>query len=195
MTERDVALLDARGFLVRNDDGVVDERFDLAAVAPEESRRHQTADGTRAQESETHVRRVAARADADGDVACDSERFDLTLEDVLVAVVVGDGGQNRSVRRERDGWPAAPLALIAPHELSGQVLRVGGAAAVAEEEHLVAARDGTHAGVDELFERFENGAAEAQLELGAVAQPALDVVHEPLSARAGARPRSAQPQA
>jgi hypothetical protein len=85
---------------------------------------------------ELDVRGVAAGADAERDVAGRSERFDLALEDPVVAVVVADRGQNRRVGGERDGRPAASLAHVAADELGGQVLSVGGAATVAEQSSL-----------------------------------------------------------
>jgi hypothetical protein len=50
-------------------------------------------------------------------------------------------GQDGAVGGERDGAELGPLAFEAADELGGEVLRVGGRAAVAAGQHLAAAGD------------------------------------------------------
>src|SRR5213078_5230259 len=83
-----------------------------------------------------HARGAAAGGDGERDVAPDAERAHLAREHLVVAVVVGDGGERRGVGGERDGSQRLPFALEPPDELRREVLRVGGAAAVAEEEEF-----------------------------------------------------------
>ena len=84
------------------------------------------------------ARRRAARRDRDRDVAAAPERAHLLREHVGVAVVVGDRGERRAVGREGDRRQRRPLDHEAVHELRRDVLRIGRAATVAEEEHLAA---------------------------------------------------------
>src|SRR3989442_6416079 len=63
------------------------------------------------------VRGIAAGADADGHVARTAQRLDLPGEDFGEVIVVGDAGELRLVRRERDRRQRLPLAAVAPDEL------------------------------------------------------------------------------
>ena len=85
-----------------------------------------------------HVRRVAAGADADQHVARPAERLHLPREDPVEAAVVGVGGQERGVGRQRDRRQPRPLEVLRQpaDELGGHVLAVGGAAPVAAEQQL-----------------------------------------------------------
>ncbi len=81
-----------------------------------------------------------------------AERLDLPREHPIERVVVGDAGQHAGVGRQRDGGQRGALALKAAHQLGGHVLRVGGAAAIAEDEQLAATvqrRDNRRRGRDD----------------------------------------------
>ena len=76
---------------------------------------------------------------ADEHVALAAERANLPLEHLLEAVVVADRGQRRGVGGERDGGERRAVVDEASDEFGGDVLGVGGAAAVAGEQDLAAA--------------------------------------------------------
>ncbi len=81
-------------------------------------------------------------ADADDDVAGPAERLDLAREDLLEGEVVGDGREGRGVGRQGDGRQRPSVPAEAAHQLGREVLRVGGAAAVAEDDQLAAGLEG-----------------------------------------------------
>src|SRR6185437_1639929 len=71
-------------------------------------------------------------------VAAPAQALDLTGKHLLIAVVIGDRRQRRSVGRERDRRVSRPVQLVAAGDFGGDVLCVAGAAAVADEQELVA---------------------------------------------------------
>ena len=79
-------------------------------------------------------------------VAGAADRFDLAREQALVAVVVADRGEHRGVGGQREGGQARAVVGEPADQLAGQMLRVGGAAAVAGEQDLVAAAQRVDAG-------------------------------------------------
>ena len=133
----DVRLLDAGRLGRRGLDAHVGGAPQRAAVRAGEADRRQAAPAGRLEAGE-HVRRAAARGDPDRDVARGAERLHLAREDAVVAVVVGDRRDGGGVVGERQGRERAPLGEESPHELGGDVRRVGRAASVAEGEHLPA---------------------------------------------------------
>jgi len=60
-----------------------------------------------------------------------AEGFNLARENAFEAIVVGDGGEDGGVRGESDGAHGGAIVDQAADELSGNVLGVGSAAAVA----------------------------------------------------------------
>lgn len=82
---------------------------------------------------------VAARSERDDEVAGLGEAGDLAGEDVVVAVVVADAGEERAVAVERDGRERAAILLVAADEFGGEMLGLGRAAAVAADKEFVAA--------------------------------------------------------
>src|SRR5207249_9138902 len=81
-----------------------------------------------------YARRAAARRDGQRHVAALAERAHLPGEHLLVAIVIRDCGEGGRVGGERHGRKRRPFAREAPDELRRDVLGVGRAAAVAEEE-------------------------------------------------------------
>src|SRR3989454_8418229 len=134
--DQDVRLLDARRVRARGHaQAEIDQAGERPAVAAGE------ADGLDAElpahlDRAQYARGAAAGGDGERDVAPGAERAHLAREHLVVAVVVGDGGERRGVGGECDGGQRPPLALEPPDELRREVLRVGGATAVAEEEKL-----------------------------------------------------------
>ena len=74
---------------------------------------------------------VAGGGDADQNVAGTSECAHLFAEYVVETIVVADGGQGGSVRRQRDRGQFHALFFKASGHFGGEVLRVGSRTAVA----------------------------------------------------------------
>jgi hypothetical protein len=71
--------------------------------------------------------------------------LDLAREEVLVAVVVADRRHHGVSTVSAKARQPRTVEGEAAHHLAGEVLGVGGAAAVAHEQQLVAAAKGLHA--------------------------------------------------
>lgn len=149
MAERDVAFLNAGRDARRNDERMIDERCELAArpAGPGDGDHAAGACGLNPFE---HIRRIAARADADGDVALLAVREDLPGEEFIVPVVVGDAGDGGDIGGQRDGRERRPFPLIAADEFRRDMRGVGGAAAVAEQQNFMSCAKG---GDEELRDR------------------------------------------
>jgi hypothetical protein len=65
---------------------------------------------------------VARSGEPDHYVAGLTEGFNLAREYRLVPVVIADGRKNGSIRRERDGCPAASFAAETSDDLGGKML-------------------------------------------------------------------------
>src|SRR5215212_4347607 len=94
--DEDVALLDARRRVGGDDNAVVAQRRHVAArAAGHPDRRH--AHRARGVQRSVHIRGAPAGGDAEGDVLRRREPAQLPREDLVEAVVVGDGGHRRRV--------------------------------------------------------------------------------------------------
>jgi hypothetical protein len=94
----------------------------------------------------------------------------LTGEQLLEAVVVGDAGDGGNIRGEGNGRQRGTFALIAADKLGGDVRGIGGAAAVAEEQDFMS---GLKRAADELRDLHDSVGMvprEAPLDLGAVVE-------------------------
>jgi hypothetical protein len=140
--DHDVHFLDFVGGLgVGDDEGVIGLAEDFAAAAAKEG------DGDGAffpggLESFEDVGGIAGGAEACDYVAGTGEGFDLAREDFFEAEVVGDAGEGGAVGGEGDGGEGVAGALVAADHFLGEVLGVGGAAAVAEGEELFSIPEG-----------------------------------------------------
>ena len=85
-----------------------------------------------------HVRAVAARAEADEDVAWFAECPNLTCKDLIVTIVVGDTSERRDVRVEANGREWRTINEITSNQFLRQMEGIGGASAIAAAEQLVA---------------------------------------------------------
>src|SRR6516165_3381392 len=65
-----------------------------------------------------------------------AETENLPLEPSFISVIVADRGKYRGIGRQRDGRGGGTVIIEARQHLSGYVLRVGGAAAVAGQKEL-----------------------------------------------------------
>lgn len=90
-----------------------------------------------------HIGRVSAGADGKQDIASLPESLNLPGKYVLVAIVVGDGGEQRGISSEGHGGQGGSFLPEAADELCRQVLRIGCTASVATEEHAVTILQGS----------------------------------------------------
>ena len=152
--------LDAGGDVGGDDEAMVGEPFggDDAAVAPGETRGDE-AEPARDAKRLDHVCRGARGRQADEEVPRPAEGLDLAGEDPLEAEVVAGGGQGRCVGGERDRRKPRPARLETNRELGGDMLAVGGAAAVAAEEELAPGAEHRYSRFGEGRRRLEQAAA------------------------------------
>jgi hypothetical protein len=78
--------------------------------------------------------RAPACGEPDRDIAGPPEGLDLPSEDKIETIVIPDRRQGGRVDRESLGGHRAALHIETPDELSGDVLGVGRASAIAEQE-------------------------------------------------------------
>src|ERR1700722_2986190 len=136
MPNQDVALLNAGSFLRRGTETVIRGAHKFPAIAAAESNRVQThfAGGD---QSLKDVWRVAAGRDSNGDVAAMSEGFDLARKDLVEPIIVSDGSDGRSINRQCQCRQRRPVEGKSPNEFGGDMLSIGGAAPVAEQQQLM----------------------------------------------------------
>src|ERR1700757_1670650 len=115
-------LLDARCVCRRNLKEKISSRGDSASAFAGEGH-GDGADFAGGLESEKDVAAVPRGGDSHYDVALASERFDLALEDVLVAVVVAGGGEDGGVGRKCDRGDAGSIEAEADNQLAIEMLR------------------------------------------------------------------------
>lgn len=84
-----------------------------------------------------YVRGIAAGGDADGDVAGARVGFKLAGEDLVKAMIIGNRSDAGSVYSEGESWESGAVKGKAADQFGGNVLSVGGAATVAEEENFI----------------------------------------------------------
>src|SRR5580704_14492706 len=80
---------------------------------------------------------IAAGGDADGHVTGARQSLHLPGKDLIKSVVVPDGRNTGTVHRERQCRQSRPVERKASNKFRGDMLRVGSAATVAEQHHLV----------------------------------------------------------
>src|SRR5690606_29143419 len=134
-----VALLDARRLRRGHLEADVAERrqrLPAGAVAGEADHPH--APRARRLDRAQDVRGMPGGADREQHVAGLAQRLHLAGEDVVVAVVVADRGEDAAVGGERDGGQSRAIVVEPAHQLPGPVLGVGRAAAVAGDQQAVA---------------------------------------------------------
>src|SRR5690606_13958420 len=80
---------------------------------------------------------IAAGGNGHQDVARLAQRVDLALENGVEAVVVADRRKNGGVGVQGNAGKGQAVAFEAAHQFGDEVLRIGGAAAVAAGKNLV----------------------------------------------------------
>lgn len=133
--------------------GEVREAGQLAAGPTREHDRAQAelaSDGHRF----AHVARVAARADADKNVARTTVGLHQACEDAVEAIVVATGSEERCVGRQSDRRQTWARKILPQHtrEFGGDMLAVARAAAIAAQQELAARREAAGHPVDGLLD-------------------------------------------
>ena len=82
-----------------------------------------------------------------------AERFDLTGENISETQVVAACSQRRRVRRERDGCDRGTVRFVPDYKFCGDVLRISGASAVAEQQQFASPADRLLADIQNLRKR------------------------------------------
>jgi len=98
------------------------------------------------------------------------EGFHLAREDAFETVVVAGGGEHRSVGGESQRGKARAFSAQANDEFRGEVLGVGGAAAIAEEDEFAAAANGGRGTLREFSHASDQRVGEGLLDAGAFRQ-------------------------
>src|SRR5437763_9338543 len=133
-------LLDAGRVVGRDDQRDVGELLEVAAGFPQQrDDAHPARFGRLGRPN--HVRALAARRVQHEQVTRLRQRLDLPRKYLVEPQIIGAGGQEGRIGRERDRPYRGTVALIADDVLSDDVLRVGGAAAVPGEEERPTALD------------------------------------------------------
>ncbi len=102
MSDGDVGLLNSRRLVRGHEQCMVGHRSNGPPVVSRQGNRdHPDLPGHF--ESPNDVGRASARADADGDITSSPDGFDLFCKDFKEAVVIGNAGENRGIRDQRNG--------------------------------------------------------------------------------------------
>ena len=178
MQRQQVNFLDARRAVVghRNVHIGVGEQLDQAPARAAGERHHGHVLRVRRFDGGQHVGRVAAGADGDQHVAGLADGLHLLGVDRGKVVVVADRREDGAVGGQRDGRQTRALALEATHQFGGEMLGVGGRAAIAAGQYLAAGRDAAQYRLDRLGDRLAHGLGSGVFEVGAVKKLLLDAL-------------------
>ncbi len=135
--DEQLRLLNPRRVVARHHERQVG-RFTRRTAVPAQQCCGAHADGMRRPQPAHHAGRDPAGAEGQRQIPGAAQRFDLSREAVLEVAVVGDAGQYGAVGGEGQRGQRTSGAPVAVHELGGEMLCLGRAAAVAEEHQLAA---------------------------------------------------------
>ena len=130
-------LLDHRRVVAGRDQQMIAQRAQILALGAGEADGDKPALARKAKRRQ-NIRRFAGGGQRHQHVAALAEPFDLPREHLLETVIVGDRGQRRGVGGQRKRRVTGPVLLVAADDFGGDVLGVGGAAAIADDQQLVA---------------------------------------------------------
>jgi len=82
--------------------------------------------------------RLSTGTDADQHIAGDGKSGHLSRKNFVVAVIVAQGRQGGSISCQRNRWKSTSLFFVPADEFRGNVLRIGGAAAISAKQNLLA---------------------------------------------------------
>ncbi|VTR70631.1 hypothetical protein DESC_810202 [Desulfosarcina cetonica] len=137
MQDENMRFLNTRGYGVFDHDGMVHEGLERTAVPPQQPHRDDARRLGRFHGAD-HVGRISRGGNADEHVPRPAEPRHLPGEDIVEAIIVAHGGEDRSVGGQRHGRIGAPFPLEPTDDLGGEVLGIAGAAAVATDQQLAA---------------------------------------------------------
>jgi len=138
VAEQDVALLNARSIVRRHAQTNINIGFEFPAGAPGEGGSVH-AQLSSESDSVKDVGGIAAGGYGNGNVAGAAKGFNLAGEDAAEAVIIGDGGDGGKICGQGERRKRGAIKGEAADEFRGDVLGVRGAAAITEEQNLVAA--------------------------------------------------------
>jgi hypothetical protein len=161
MPDQAVGLLYALRFFGRNRQQKIDACSQPASALPCKPCRVTTslAGGINGAEN---VRGLPTRAYGNEDVSFDGQGLHLARERLFKAEVIRDSGENRGVRRQGDGRQGLSLKLESSDKLRGKMLRIGRAAAITHQQHLLPAaigHDSSFGQTPDIFQQFRGKAA------------------------------------
>ena len=103
-------------------------------------------------EGRQNIGALAGGGNPDGHVTRPPQRLDLAREDVFESQIVSRRGESRAVGRQRDGRNGFTVLAVAYGKFGREMLCVGGASAIAEEQDLSALPDRAHPNAQHGFE-------------------------------------------
>src|SRR5262249_42528892 len=138
MRRNNMDLLNEGGVDCWRREAVVAERLHDAVrgVSGEADRRKPAL--ARGLQSRNHIRRPARRRNRDEYIARSSQSAHMPFKGAIKSIIVADRGEDRTVGRERDGWQRIAVKIQPRQQFTGNVLSVGGAAAIAGDQQFVA---------------------------------------------------------
>jgi len=104
-----------------------------------------------------NVFRLTAGANRNQKIAGGGQRFDLPRENLFVPEIIADSSQGGSVCGEGNRGKRAPRLFIASHQLGGNVLRIGGTAAIPAKQDLLSGLERLADEATGLFDLAELG--------------------------------------
>ena len=122
------------------------------------------------------IRRIAAGADCDGDVAFLAVGPNLAGKEFVKPVIVGDAGDGGNVGGEGNGRQRSTLPFIPADEFGGDVGSIGGTASVAEEQYFVSFAEGRGDQLRDLHDAVGMFAGELLLDCRALGKSVEDDV-------------------
>ena len=135
MQDQGVNFLNAGGVPAWDDDFMVTEAAGLAAIAAGEHDGGEPLPGGRL-EGGDDVGAVAARGEADENIATPAQGFHTARKNVCVTIVVANAGDGSGIRIEAQGRQCAAFEAVTSDEFLGEVKRVSGTAAIAASEEF-----------------------------------------------------------
>lgn len=137
MPAENVRFLNTSGVPGRNDKSKIRHRSQRAAALAGKSH-SDGAQGVSRLQRKANIATVAGCRDADQKIPFRTDRLHLAPKNVFEAVIIGDGGQSRGVRGQRQRGQPATLPPKTTDKLRRQVLGIRGAPAIAAPKDLFA---------------------------------------------------------
>jgi hypothetical protein len=133
---QDVDFLNARRVITRHANAVIDGAGQLATGSAGETDGDETALASDLDRPED-IWRIATGGNSESKVIGSTDSLDLPGKYFFEGIIIPDGRQNGRIRCQGESRQAVAFLQETPAELSGQVLRVRGAAAIAKEQNFI----------------------------------------------------------